>query len=125
MDILDGGFQEGIISALRRVEDNPSDENNQEDGGIEQSTIPDWLKERMKVKALVEIQQEDDTTNFLARLGKVPIKKTAKKYSLIQRDDAGMRSIQVVVPKFDKAKEDITPGEYEITTINLGPTTNK
>lgn len=125
MDILDGEFQEGMISALRGVEDNLGDENNQEDEGIEQPTIPDLLRERMKVKAPIEIQQEDDTTNFLTRLEKVTIKKIAKKYSLIQKDDVGFRSVQVDVPKVDKAIEDITLGDYEITTINLGPTTKE
>lgn len=123
IDILDGEFQEGMISVLRGVEDNQDDENNQEDEDIEQPIFLNWIKERMKVKSLMEIQQ-DDTTKFLARLENITIKKTTK-YSLIQKDDVGFRLVQVVVPRVEKAKRDITPEEYEITAINLGPTTKE
>lgn len=37
----------------------------------------------------------------------------------------GCRTVQIVVPKVDKAKGDIDPHEYEITAISLGPTTKK
>lgn len=41
MDIFDEGFQEGMISALKGVQDVPTKEANQEEDAIEQSTIPD------------------------------------------------------------------------------------
>lgn len=76
IDILGNEFQEGIISALQGAQDIPCEESNQEKEGIEQPTILHWLKERSKVKVPVEVQEEeDDTVDFLARLGKVATKK--------------------------------------------------
>lgn len=83
IDILYEGFQEGMIFSLRGIEDNPCEESNQEEEGIEQPTIPDWLKERMKIKAPMEVQEEDLTTDFLAKLGKVAVGKTSKRFSMI------------------------------------------
>lgn len=77
----------------------------------------------MKIQAPVEIQEEDDTADFLARLEQVATKKLAKKFSTIQRDEADSHSIQIAVPTVDKAQDEITPQEYAITTIDLSPTT--
>lgn len=41
------------------------------------------------MKAIVEVQEEDDTADFLARLEKVTVKKLTKKFFTIQRDEAG------------------------------------
>lgn len=117
---LEGGFQDGITSVLKGVED------NFDDSGMEQSTIPDWLREKMKVKVPEEVHQEDNTTLLLSELNKSNKRrpsKPAKKFSLIQRSSVGFRSDQVAVPKVDKARDNITPEEYEITTISLGKTT--
>lgn len=60
MDILGNDFQEGMISALRGGQNMPCEENDPEEEGIEQLTILDWLKERLKIKAPVEVQEEGD-----------------------------------------------------------------
>ena len=54
-----------------------------EDNGIEQSIVLDWLKDGMKTKLLVEIEQEADTKEFLARVSIIKEKKRAKKYFVI------------------------------------------
>lgn len=123
MDILGEEFHEGMISALRGVQDIPCAENTQEEEGIEQPTIPDWLKERLKIKVLVEVPEEDDMADFLARLETVAAKKLAKVFSTIQKDEIGRCTMQIAVLIVDKSKEDITPQEYAITTVDLGPTT--
>lgn len=105
-----------MISALKGLQ-----EVEQLDEGIEQPTIPEWLKERMKKKAMVEVQPMDDVDEFLAQISKPIEKKKAKKFSKIIRDGSGSHILQVAVPKVDKAKEDILPKEYEVRKIDLGP----
>lgn len=123
MDVEEDEFQEGMIFALRDI---MCEKGNQEMEGIEQPTIPDWLKERLKEKTQeIEVQEEDDMADFLARLEQTAVKKSATRFSAIQRDETGCRIVQIVVPKVDKAKGYIASHEYEITTFNLGPTTKK
>lgn len=80
------------------------------------------MKEKIQV---IETQEEDDMVDFLAKLEQVATKKPARRFSTIQRDEAGYRTVQIVVEKLDEAKGDIASHEYEITTLNLGPTTKK
>lgn len=124
MDVLEGGSQEGMISALRGVQDIPIEEPNPEEDSIEQPTIPDWLKGRLKVKTIIEVlEDEDDMVDFLARLETVAVRKPTKMFSTIQRDETSHRMVQIAVPTMFKSKEDIAPQEYAITTVDLGPTT--
>lgn len=68
-------------------------------------------------------EEEDDMADFLARLEAVSARKLAKAFSTIQRDEVGHRTVQVAVPTVDKSREEITPLEYAITIVDLGPTT--
>lgn len=68
-------------------------------------------------------QEEDDMADFLARLEQTVVKKPAKRFSTIQRDETGNRIVHIVVPKVNKAKGDIAPPEFEITTFDLDPIT--
>lgn len=43
----------------------------------------------------------------------------------ITRDDIGACIPQVVVPTSDKTRDVVTPMDYQVTTIDLGPTTKK
>lgn len=46
IDVEEGEFQEGMISALRDI---MCEKDNPEAEGIEQPTVLDWLKERLKI----------------------------------------------------------------------------
>lgn len=84
------------------------------------------MKERIKAKVPEKLQQKDNTAAFLAEMNKpseMRPPKPAKKFTLIQRNSAGFKSVQVVVSKASKTQDDITPEEYEVTTISLGKTT--
>lgn len=92
--------------------------------GIEQPTVLDWLKERLKINTpVIEDSEEDDMAGFLARIEKLVVKKLAKRFFTIQRDEAGNCTMLIAAPKVNKAKGDIAPHEYEITTFDLGPST--
>lgn len=81
MDVEEGEFQKGMISALRVM---MCEKGNQEVEGIEQPTVPDWLKERLEVKTQEkEVQEEDHMEDFLARLEQVATKKPTKRFSTI------------------------------------------
>lgn len=89
-------YMDGIIIGPKDVED------NFDEGGMEQSTILDWLREIMKAKVPEKVHQVDNTTALLAELdksNKVKPPKPAKRFPLIQRDSVGCRTVQVVVPK--------------------------
>lgn len=79
----------------------------------------------MKKKIIVESNLDDDLEDFLNRIGKIVEKKQAKKYSKITKESSGFQLVQVVIPKVNTTKDDITLEEYEVTTVDLGPTTKE
>lgn len=125
VDILDNEFEEGMISALRGIQEIPVVQDIQEEQDTEQPTIPDWLKERLKMKESKKVpEEEDDMVDFLTKLEAASAKKPTKTFSTIQRDEAGHRTIQVAILTVDKSREEITPQEYAITSaVDLSPTT--
>lgn len=55
-------FLDGIVTGPKGTKD------KFDESGMEQSTIPDWLRERIKAKALGEAHSEENTTTFLAMM---------------------------------------------------------
>lgn len=74
---------------------------------------------------MIEAQPTEDIDDFLASVGKEKEQKKAKVVSKITRDDTGVRIAQVAVLMGDKARDAVTPMNYQVTTIDLGPTTKK
>lgn len=94
-----------MIFALRGIARDKETKDDQEVEGIEQPTVPEWLRERLKMNALVvEEQEEADMADFLARLEQTTVKKPSKRFSTIQRDETGNYIVQIAVPKVNKAK---------------------
>lgn len=89
-DIEEKEFQEGMIFALWGIARDIETKDDQEVEGIEQPTVPEWFRERLKMNTLVvEEQEEDDMADFLARLEQTAAKKPTKRFSTIQRDETG------------------------------------
>lgn len=92
---------------------------------MEFSTIPDWLMNSMEKKKVGEVQPIEDIDDFLARIGKAKEKNKAKKFSKITRDDSRSGILQVAIPAVDKPIDEITPMDYQVTIIDLGPSTKQ
>lgn len=87
---------DGIVTEPGRADDG-FDQNI-----VEQSTIPDWMRERIRAKVPKEAHSEEIAVAFLEKVNDPVIvkpPKSARKFSLIQRDSAGFRTVQIVVPK--------------------------
>lgn len=57
-------FLDGIVIGPKEIE------NKFNESGMEESTIPYWLRERIKAKALEEAHSEESTSVFLAMVSK-------------------------------------------------------
>lgn len=60
---------------------------------------------------------------MVSKLIEIRLPKPAKRFSLIQRDSVGFRTVQIVVPKEGKTRDNVAPKDYEITTVGLGKPT--
>lgn len=84
-----------------------------EQNTVEQSTIPDWLRERIRAKVPKEAHSEENTSTFLEKVSEPVIvkpPKPARKFSLIQRDNAGFKTVQIAMPKEGKTRDNIPRG---------------
>lgn len=90
----------------------------------ERSTILAWLKERMTKEVIVaEEEATDKLDSFLEWIGQTIEKKKATKLSKITRDNIVSQIIQIATPRVDKPEDEITTDDYDLETIELGPTT--
>lgn len=113
-------FLDGILANPRGTNDG-FDQNT-----MEQSTTLDWLRERIKDKVPKEACSEGITTAFLEKVNEPAVAKPPKptrKFSLIQRDSAGYRTVQIAMPKEGKTRDNVAADDYKITTIELGKPT--
>ncbi|XP_057826182.1 uncharacterized protein LOC131037938 [Cryptomeria japonica] len=124
----DRGQIEAPTIFLDGIPANPGEADNEFDRNTEeQSTIPDWLRARIKAKVPKDAHStEEVTATFLEKVSEPAIAKPpkpARKFSLIQRDSAGFRTVQIAVPKEGKTRDNVTADDYKITTIEMGKPT--
>lgn len=84
------------------------------------------MRERIRAKVPNETHSKENIAAFLAKV-KEPVvikpSKPVKNFSLIQRDSAGFKKVQIAVPKEGKTQSDVAPEDYKITTVELGKPT--
>lgn len=113
-------FLDGIVTGPGGTDDG-FDQNT-----MKLSTILDWLRERIRAKVPNETHSEENIAAFLAKVNEpVVVKppKPARKFSLIQRDSAGFRTVQIAMPNEGKTRDNIALEDYKITTVELGKPT--
>lgn len=92
--------------------------------GEERLIILAWLRERLTKEVVVEADNLTDLGSYLDRNQDIE-KKKATKMSKMTRVGEGSRIIQIATPRVDKLADEITTEEYDLETIDLGPTTDQ
>lgn len=80
------------------------------------------VDKELKSKQIIVDDTPPKLDELLANIRKGKGKKKAKVISKIERDETNSRVIHIATPAPDKNMDDVTRIDYNVQTINLGPT---
>jgi len=100
-------------------------QHSQAQGQRDLSAFPPWLRQRIEESTIVETYQPAPVEELLVNIQKSNQKKKATVLSKITQDSAGNKEVHIAVPRIDKELENMTPEDYNMTTIGMGPITRE